>query len=263
MNETREDLPKTGIRMPPLFWKRRVAHETFRLSATCWPWFLLPAATLALLCMATLDGPVASARDAMSSRFQDFAARLTDVTTAPWILGASGTVTVLAYVAIACLASPRVKFRAALVLHQGFYLFCSVALASATVNVVKRLIGRARPTLFDTVGDLHFNVGVWAYDYASFPSGHSTTSGAIFAGLALLYPRLGPFFAAFAIFFGFARIAVGAHYPSDVSAGLFYGTWISVLVACVFARYRLLFAVPERGLPVRRPHPRLRDRLRS
>ena len=160
-------------------------------------------------------------------------------------------------------ASGSKIIRAALVLHQGFYLFCSVALASATVNVVKRLIGRARPTLFDTVGDLHFNVGVWAYDYASFPSGHSTTSGAIFAGLALLYPRLGPFFAAFAIFFGFARIAVGAHYPSDVSAGLFYGTWISVLVACVFARYRLLFAVPERGLPVRRPHPRLRDRLRS
>nr|WP_280516274.1 phosphatase PAP2 family protein [Martelella limonii] len=222
---------------------------------------MLPATTLALLCMAVLDGPVASARDAMSSRFQDFAARLTDVTTAPWILAASGTVTVLAFVAVTCLATSRAKFRAALVLHQAFYLFCSVALASATVNVVKRLIGRARPTLFDQVGDLHFNFGVWAYDYASFPSGHSTTSGAIFAGLALLYPRLGPFFAAFAVFFGFARVAVGAHYPSDVSAGLFYGAWISVLVACVFARYRLLFYVPDHGLPMRRPRPRLRDRL--
>ncbi|WP_342343699.1 phosphatase PAP2 family protein [Martelella limonii] len=238
-----------------------MAHEVFRLSSTRWPWFLLPATTLALLCMAVLDGPVASARDAMSSRFQDFAARLTDVTTAPWILAASGTVTVLAFVAVTCLATSRAKFRAALVLHQAFYLFCSVALASATVNVVKRLIGRARPTLFDQVGDLHFNFGVWAYDYASFPSGHSTTSGAIFAGLALLYPRLGPFFAAFAVFFGFARVAVGAHYPSDVSAGLFYGAWISVLVACVFARYRLLFYVPDHGLPMRRPRPRLRDRL--
>lgn len=241
--------------MPPLLRRRRIAPGKFRLSATRWPWFLLPATALVLLCMAVLDGPVAAARDAMSPRFQEFAARLTDVTTAPWILAASGAVTIIAFTASALLSGPKSKYRAALVVHQGFYLFSSVALASATVNIVKRLIGRARPNLFDTVGDLHFNFGVWAYDYASFPSGHSTTSGAVFACLVLLYPRLGPFFATFAIFFGFARIAVGAHYPSDVSAGLFYGAWIAVLVACLFARYRLLFAVPEAGLPVRRgPH---------
>ncbi|MBB4121877.1 phosphatase PAP2 family protein [Martelella radicis] len=252
MTEKHQSLPATGRTRLRLFWKRKPARKPFSLSATRWPWFLLPAATMALLSLAALDGPVASARDAMSPSFQDVAVRLTDVTTAPWILMASGAVTLAALAVLAGADRVAVRCRAVHVAHQASYVFASVALASATVNVVKRLIGRARPSLFDSVGDLHFRLGGWAYDYASFPSGHATTSGAVFATLALLFPRAGPVFASLAIFFAYARVAVGAHYPSDISTGLFYGAWVAVFVAVVFARYRLLFLIPEKGLPERR-----------
>ncbi|TNB49281.1 phosphatase PAP2 family protein [Martelella lutilitoris] len=252
MTDTRPLPPAPGRSSLRLFWKRKPARKPFSLSATRWPWFLLPAATMALLSLAALDGPVASARDAMSASFQDLAARLTDLTTSPWILVTSGAVTLGALAALAFADRTAVKYRAVHVAHQAFYVFASVALASASVNVVKRLIGRARPSLFDNVGDFHFQFGGWAYDYASFPSGHATTSGAVFAALALLFPRMGPVFASVAIFFAYARVAVGAHYPSDISTGLFYGAWIAVLVAVIFARYRLLFAIPEKGLPARR-----------
>ncbi|MAM10268.1 MAG: phosphatase [Rhizobiaceae bacterium] len=235
-----------------LFWKRRKAQKPFSLSATCWPWFLLPAATMALLSFAALDGPVASARDAMSASFQDVAVRLTDLTTSPWILVTSGAVTLGALAVLARAGRTSARYRAVHVAHQAVYVFSTVALASASVNVVKRLIGRARPSLFDSVGDLHFRFGGWAYDYASFPSGHATTSGAVFAALALLFPRMGPVFASLAIFFAYARVAVGAHYPSDISTGLFYGAWVAALMAVIFARYRLLFVIPENGLPQRR-----------
>ncbi|WP_319519240.1 phosphatase PAP2 family protein [uncultured Martelella sp.] len=229
-----------------------MAATPFSLSSTRWPWFLLPAVTMVLLSVLALDGPVAVARDAMSATFQKTATGLTDLTTAPWILTASGIVALAALGFVARAPTIAAWYRGVRVFHQACYIFATVALASATVNVVKRLIGRARPTLFDSVGDLHFKVGGWAYDYASFPSGHATTSGAVFAALALLFPRLGPVFASLAIFFAFARVAVGAHYPSDISAGIFYGAWIAVLVAVIFARYRLLFAIPHKGLPQRR-----------
>ncbi|WP_052699976.1 phosphatase PAP2 family protein [Martelella endophytica] len=225
---------------------------TFRFSSTCWPYFLLPGATLALLSFLVLDGPVATSHDAMSDRFVAIARHLTDITTAPWILIATGLLFIVATVAMKRAETTGAKRRAMLVAWQALYVFATLALASSTVNVVKRLIGRARPELFDTVGDFHFRFGGWAYDYASFPSGHSTAAGATFAALGLLFPAFRPLFACLAIFFVFCRVAVGAHYPSDVSAGLFYGAWVAVVMACLFARYRLLFEIPEKGLPVRR-----------
>ena len=224
----------------------------FSIADTCWLYFLLPGATLALLSFLVLDGPVATARDAISTVFSDLAARLTDLTTAPWILTVSGLTAVIGSTVSGSVPTWRGRYRALNVSLCALYVFTSVLVASSTVNVVKRLIGRARPDLFSAVGDFHFSFGRWTYDYASFPSGHSTTAGAVFMAFGLLFPRFRPLFVCLGIAFGFARIAVGAHYPSDVSAGLFYGAWIAVITACLFARYRLLFDAGNGALPRQR-----------
>lgn len=240
-----KDTQTTSVSLLRFLGKRRLSSTPLTLASTRWPWFLFPGATLALLSFLVLDGPVATSRDAMSGGFRNIAARLTDITTAPWIVIASGLVAVLGF-----LMAGRARWRPALV--TGFmasYVFFSVALASASINIVKRLIGRARPDLFAQVGDFHFQFANFGYDYASFPSGHSTTAGAVFMALGLLFPRFRLAFVCLAIFFGLARVAVGAHYPSDVAAGLFYGAWVSVATACIFARYRLLFEVTGAGLP--------------
>ena len=46
------------------------------------------------------------------------------------------------------------------------------------------------------------------------------------------------------------RVMVGAHYPSDVIAGLAFGAWFSLLTAIVFARCGLLFKLAPDGWPL-------------
>ena len=53
-----------------------------------------------------------------------------------------------------------------------------------------------------------------------------------------------------ALTIGVSRVIVGAHYPSDVAAGLLLGLWTSVMMAFVFARYARLFYLGAGGWPL-------------
>ncbi|MBM0225831.1 phosphatase PAP2 family protein [Micromonospora sp. ATA51] len=63
----------------------------------------------------------------------------------------------------------------------------------------------------------------------SFPSDHATMAGAVAAGLLLVSWRLGLLAAPTAGVMGFARIYIGAHYPSDVLAGFAVGAAVTLL----------------------------------
>jgi undecaprenyl-diphosphatase len=66
-----------------------------------------------------------------------------------------------------------------------------------------------------------------SHDY-SFPSDHAVMAGAVAAGLFLVNRRLGVVAIAAALLMAFARVYVGAHFPLDVIAGLFFGAIVSV-----------------------------------
>ena len=86
------------------------------------------------------------------------------------------------------------------------------------MTVVKRLIGRARPLRIEG-SDIYFAPFGWRNDYASLPSGHSTTAFAVAVALGALFPRLRVALWIYAGIIAVSRVILTAHYPSDVIAG--------------------------------------------
>lgn len=73
----------------------------------------------------------------------------------------------------------------------------------------------------------------------SFPSGHTAASGAVYPALALRIRRLPAalFCTLLPLFIGCARVYLGAHYPSDVLAGLALGLLSALAWQYVYARH--------------------------
>ncbi|MBU2190911.1 MAG: phosphatase PAP2 family protein [Alphaproteobacteria bacterium] len=134
----------------------------------------------------------------------------------------------------------------------AWYAFVAIGGSGLIVTFLKQAIGRARPLHFAEHGTFYFDS--WAFDasYAGFPSGHATTVGAVCFCVAVLFPRLRLLAIIVALYFGFSRSVVGAHYPSDVVAGLLLGGWFAYFTAIRFGKAGLVFNLPETGMPHRR-----------
>ena len=115
------------------------------------------------------------------------------------------------------------------------YLFIAVGGSGIVVNIIKSIVGRARPRLFDTTGGFGFDPFVVNAVYASFPSGHSTTWGAIAMVGAIVFPRWRWPIVVVTALLASTRVVVGAHYPSDVVAGFLLGAAFAYLLARYFA----------------------------
>lgn len=99
------------------------------------------------------------------------------------------------------------------------YVFAAVAASGIAVNIIKLVIGRARPRHFDTLGHLAFDPFAGASAFASFPSGHAATAFSAGLALALLIPRRRMVFIALACWVAASRVAISVHYLTDVAVG--------------------------------------------
>ena len=107
-----------------------------------------------------------------------------------------------------------------------------LAAVTAGSEAVKQTVARPRPPGFDSsvIGVVY-----------SYPSGHVLEAVTIYGIISVLVWRSGlprivrllvpVVFAIIVVFVGVARVAVGAHYPSDVLAGLFGGIGVVALFA--------------------------------
>ncbi len=110
------------------------------------------------------------------------------------------------------------------------YVFASVAATGIFILVVKGIVGRARPYLFETQGAYGFDPLSFASEFASWPSGHTTTAFAFAAAFSILWPRLRYPAFALAALAGYSRMATNNHFLADVIMGATIGTVGAVLV---------------------------------
>lgn len=104
------------------------------------------------------------------------------------------------------------------------------AAAAALVALgIGQLIGgaidRARP--YETLSNIHLLVDKTT-DF-SFPSDHATVAGAVAVGLLFIHRRWGIAASVLAALMAFTRVYAGAHYPSDVLAGLALGGIVAAI----------------------------------
>jgi lipid A 4'-phosphatase len=135
------------------------------------------------------------------------------------------------------------------------FLFVSIATSGLIVDLLKFILGRPRPKLL-------FNSGVYDFawlgmhpDFWSFPSGHSATIVALMTALWCLWPRHLLFYVVVAFLVALSRIAVGAHYLSDVLAGAVIAVLTTQGTAWIFAWSGIDLAAARRGRSAMRGMP--------
>ena len=167
----------------------------------------------------------------------------------------------MALVVLALLDTPAMPRIPRLVLSAwavrlGF-VFVAVALPGLFVTIVKRLIGRARPFVEGT-DVLAFAPFGWKVDYASLPSGHTTTAFAALVAVGAIFPHARALMWIFAVSIALSRIVVTAHHPADVVAAALVGAGGAWLVRNWFAARGLGFAAGLDGTVRPMPGPSLR-----
>ena len=109
---------------------------------------------------------------------------------------------------------------------MGIY---AVAASGILSQIIKHIIGRPRPKVLEAFG---FTLGpsiIPGFD--SFPSGHATSSFAFAYTLSTFFPWMRYLLYGYALLVCISRIYVGAHFPTDVFAGILLGTWTGRMVA--------------------------------
>ena len=138
------------------------------------------------------------------------------------------------------------------------FLFLAVQLPILSGEILKGVVGRGRPFVGGQDHAFVFSHFAWTETYASFPSGHATTSCALAFAVAALWPRLRNVIIAYAFVIIGTRLVLLAHHPSDVLGGALNGVLGAMIVRYWFAARRLAFVIRDDGriVPIHGPSPR-------
>ena len=126
------------------------------------------------------------------------------------------------------------------------YLFLAVAVPGLLNDLIKIIVGRPRP-LIEAAGISPFTFG---YAYASFPSGHASTSFGLAFALGLLWPILRWPALACAAAIAASRVLLNVHQLSDVLASIILAQLVIHWLTAAFTRRGLVFTPDSQGYPV-------------
>ena len=120
--------------------------------------------------------------------------------------------------------------------RKSLYLLSSFLISGFIADLLKNILGRARPELLIQHNLFGFYFFKFHALYWSFPSGHSATLGACGMGLFLIFKnfKYKALFLIFAFLISACRVLALAHYPSDVLAGFYLGCMSSIFIYPVF-----------------------------
>lgn len=107
----------------------------------------------------------------------------------------------------------------------GAYFLAAEAASAGLVQVLKNILGRARPEDILVVSD-----------FGSYPSGHVANAATIAVAAAVIVPRVwvAVVGAAWIVLMAFSRTYLHAHWLSDTLGGALIGAAAAVLVAAAF-----------------------------
>lgn len=109
----------------------------------------------------------------------------------------------------------------------GKSLIAGLISVSIIVQVLKHLVGRARPGITD---NLELIGPTLKAGYESFPSGHTSAAFAFAFILSKYFPKYRASLYIFAVVVAIYRVEVLFHFPSDVMAGAAVGLIVAKLV---------------------------------
>lgn len=149
------------------------------------------------------------------------------------------------------LISPRVRGTSrSILLSFGariLFVFFAVLVPVLTGEIIKGIVGRGRPFVGGEANAFNFSHFAWTETYASFPSGHATTSVALAFAISAVWPKARGWMIAYALTIIATRLVLLAHHPSDVVAGGLTGVIGAMFVRYWFAARHLVFTIGADG----------------
>ena len=133
--------------------------------------------------------------------------------------------------------------------NAAAFLFASIALSGLANDLIKVLVGRSRPGLLLDKDIYGFQPFTDRYYYASFPSGHANTIGALCYGLYKSSGRFKWALLTIALAVMASRVILGAHFPSDVLFGAYLGVVVTELIAAAFEKKSKRITLPPGQAP--------------
>lgn len=170
-----------------------------------------------------LDMPVFLYMRNINPHVLDFFRTITDFGLSGWILVPAALVTGIAYYVRRKVFSPTLKIALADIGMISSLVFVVISTTGLTAALLKQIIGRARPKLYDTLGSYDIDLFAFAHAQASFPSGHTTTIFAFAIVVSFYMPKLKVYMLSLASWVALSRVVTGAHYLSDIGAGALLG----------------------------------------
>lgn len=227
------------------------------LSRKSWPYFLIGMVVMLAL-LASIDIAASRGTIGWPDQWRAPFFFITDYGLSDWILIPSLVLMILLRLAMFPLQGVWRKAIGELAMISAF-VFIGVGAPGLLTNLLKRLVGRGRPSEFEVSGAFSFQNIFNDWTFQSFPSGHSATAIATAFVAGFLFPRTFPVLLVVGIVVAISRVPVGAHYPTDVFAGIVVGMLGAYLVRNFFARKGWLFEQGPDGRIIRKPLSGLRQ----
>jgi membrane-associated phospholipid phosphatase len=212
------------------------------------------------ICLVFIDAAAAKAVQRLPRWVPWFFDQITDYGKSGWFLWPLG-VLFLVLAVLPRLSRVADRVLTTVMVRVGF-LFLAIALPGVFTNIVKHIFGRARPGVGGSIDPYLFNPFSWPAAYASLPSGHATTAFSVLVAIGTFWPRARTVLWIYALLIMASRVAVQAHYPSDVFAGAVEGAVGAMMVRRYFALRRLGFSISPASDVHAFPSPSLR-RIKS
>ncbi|MBS0604116.1 MAG: phosphatase PAP2 family protein [Verrucomicrobia bacterium] len=126
--------------------------------------------------------------------------------------------------------------------NRCLLILMSVPLTNFLVEIIKCLLGRARPELLFSNGVFGFTFFSLANAFKSFPSGHACTIGAICGAFACFYPKRPLLWMILALGLAQSRVVLTFHYLSDIVAGVAIGVIMSQWIYMIMNKEHIPFS---------------------